>query len=294
MRLLASTPPWIAPPYGLISSAYEPVAPDGASDHWMQGFHFRPHPASSALGFIRPGVDCPPTVIPPGTRPVDAQLDLVDGEPFTIGYGTMCDTRRGLQAIEQQARDTFNAVKSTLLESAFSINPDVAGVGAGLNTPYLTAPTADVLGGGLPVSSARGLQMCTQYLARAGGGGLGMIHATPAIAVALHALGLISKQGNRLVTLRGDVVIVGAGYTGYGPRPDSATLPLIPGSVSEHWMFATGPVVVHQLDVPFLDGDTMQGVDRATNTVEVRVSQDIAVWFDTDVHCGVLIETASL
>lgn len=292
--LLEQPFPWIAPPYGLLSSAYEPVAPEALPDRWMQGYHFRPHPASSALGFIRPGIECPPVPIPAGARPVDAQLDTIDGEPYTIGYGTVCDTRRGLASIEQQATSTFNAVKSTLLESAFVINPDAAGVGVGLNAPYLSAPTTPILGGGTPVSSARALQMITQHLARQGGGGLGMVHITPAVFIALLALGLVTKQGNRMVTARGDVVVVGSGYPGFGPRPDVATPPLDPGNVSHHYIYGSGPVVVHQVDAPFLDGDTMRNVDRATNTVEVRVSQDIAVIADPALFCAVCVETASL
>lgn len=283
-KTLLSPPPVLEARHGLIASAWPDLNADDG-ERWRGGFEFAPRRAGTIQGTSFDVCVTPAA----GKMDPEETPDLVPTTPHLLKVGITCEAKIGEDVLRQKALAEFASVQSRLLE--FYVATDAESTGAlALNS---LPSGGDLTGVGSAVSVERGIQLLSEALAGSGGGGLGMLHLTPAAGVKLNDFDLTSQNG-RLQTRRGDVVVIGAGYPG---ATDGATTP---PSATEHWIYATGPAL-YRLSDPWVDGDLdRHGVasdsraamylDRGDNEMTVNAFRFGACWWDPAVHYGVLVD----
>ena len=225
------------------------------------------------------GIDNKPslTVTDPADRP-----GTYDVRPFAIDTVFECDAK-GFQVIDFQGRveRQLAAGTSKAMEYEFATGSLVP------ENPNL--PTgATVLGGGAAFSAKEAFVLLGQYLSNTAHGGIGMMHA-PTLVVDewLQDFGgnAIKEQGDRLRTVnRGDIIISGTGYTGYGPG-------MIVPEVGQAWVYATSPVQYRLGSIMVFPDRIGDALDRAKNNIEYRAIRQAAVGFDPCRHAAVLVQT---
>lgn len=101
--------------------------------------------------------------------------------------------------------------------------------------------------------------------------GQGYIHVPPEALPTLAAWDLVTEQGDLLYTPRGNIVIVGDGYTGSGP--DGAAAPA--GSI---WIYATGAMFGYRSEV--LMQQPPDSFDRVENTYKLIAERVYVLGFE--------------
>lgn len=110
--------------------------------------------------------------------------------------------------------------------------------------------------------------------------GVGVIHVTPMIAVALDAYGLLKKVGEQIKTLQGNLVAIGNGYPGTSPA--GAT------TAGAEWMYATGAVFAYRSNqVQFR---RQESLDRSENTLKMIAERTYVLGWDC-CHFAIPIST---
>lgn len=146
-------------------------------------------------------------------------------------------------------------------------------------TPHLASGDAVTQWqGGDPLGLVDGLAGLVQGIAD-NGLGSGMIHARPSLVTKWTALNLLYREGGKLYTYTGQLVVPGTGYTGSAPDGTDATL-------TSEWAYATELVQVHRGPVVTAgEGDMAATLDRTTNTVRVWAQQVYSVIFN---NCAIV------
>lgn len=202
--------------------------------------------------------------------------------PFAIDSVFECDAA-GFQVVDFRGRAErqLAAGTSKALEFEFATGTLVP------DNPNLVTG-ATVLGGGAAFPAKQAFALLGQYLSNTSHGGVGMIHA-PTLVVDewLQDFGgaAIKEQGDRLRSVnRGDVIVSGTGYPGYGP---DGIVPM----VGQAWVYATSPVQ-YRLGEMFVFPDRIsEALNRDTNDIEYRAIRQAAVGFDPCRHAAVLVQT---
>lgn len=194
-----------APFTGLIASSR--VVEEG-TERWGNGFTFAPEGCAGGGSFA----PCDP-----GTKDIPDNPGIMTVEPIGVWAGDKCSSFGFLaRDYEGRARRLLEACESKQAEREFW-RGDVARAQAWDN-PFLTDGGARVLGDGeTPVAALACLE---QALADGSCGMRGMIHATRQLVTVWSASNLIRVEGNRLLTINGNLVVSGAGYDGSGPVPE--------------------------------------------------------------------------
>jgi len=111
-----------------------------------------------------------------------------------------------------------------------------------------------------------------------------MIHLTPAVAVQLDIDLSNNNAGGPLMSLSGNIIVIGGGYI--GTDPDDEPSP----DATHDWIFATGPVQARVSEI--LSGpDEVSGmVDPETNEVIYRAEKLANVSWDGALQVGVLVD----
>jgi len=102
--------------------------------------------------------------------------------------------------------------------------------------------------------------------------GQGVIHIAPEVLPTMSARGLAVKEGNHLVTTKGNLVVVGDGYTGSSPA-GAAT------SSGTSWIYATGAVFGYRASVPVIT-NARDGFDRIENTYRMIAERVYVIGFE--------------
>lgn len=102
--------------------------------------------------------------------------------------------------------------------------------------------------------------------------GVGVIHVPQGVAPVMAGLGLIRGNGNQFRTINGNLVAIGAGYTGTGPGG------VTPG-LGQGWIFATSPVFMYRSAPRLLRGDN-GNIDRSVNTIKAIIERDYLLGYD--------------
>ncbi len=150
---------------------------------------------------------------------------------------------------------------------------------------YLTeaASVTEVLNGAHNASEA--LYLLEGALADSPVGANGVIHMTRDVASLLGSRLVYSQDSSnpdkgQVMTRLGTPVVIGSGYSGNGPVGDGAAT----ASLTNKWMFATGPVDVH-LGKPEVVNDSLaQGQNVSINDMLIKAFRPAAVYFDPSVH----------
>ncbi len=182
----------------------------------------------------------------------------------------------------------MEATKSKALEFEFWTgfqNPD--NISLMQTTPNDDSHVLNPGGAAAPVAVSPGmaLMLFAQALANCGGGGRGMIHATPALVERWVTLSSISCNDKLITTCgRGDIIVNGTGYLGWGPTGQP-----IP-SANTVWAFATGMVNVRIGEAEIYPDNINEALNRATNEVTFRGEVTAAAVFDPCCTFAVLID----
>ena len=202
--------------------------------------------------------------------------------PFAIDTVFECDAA-GFQVVDFRGRVERQLAASTskAAEYEFSTGTLVA------DNPNLVTG-ATILGGGAAFPARQAFALLGQYLSNTAHGGLGMMHA-PTLVVDEWMCDLggaaIKEQGDRLRSVnRGDIIVSGTGYTGYGPGG-------IEPEAGQAWVYATSPVQYRLGEIMIFPERLGDALNRRTNDIEYRAIRQAAVGFDPCRHAAVLVQT---
>lgn len=121
-------------------------------------------------------------------------------------------------------------------------------------------------------------------------GGLGIVHAPPSLSAPFSEAGLVKNSGERLVTQMGHLVAFGGGY------PGSSPFGVDPATVTQAWMFMSGPMTYRRSAVTIVGRRPNEYINRATNDAQLIAERTyvlnlddcciLAVLVDIDACCG--------
>jgi hypothetical protein len=143
-----------------------------------------------------------------------------------------------------------------------------------------------------PPSVARGQQILEDYLQQMGFGGQGMIHVQAQTAPNLLSARLVDgpRPGTQqLLSVLGNIIIPGAGYTGNGPAN-------VAPSTGCAYMFATDIVTIRMDDDDATEvyPDTFaEALDRHTNLITFRAKKVAAASWDAAIHACIQVTLAT-
>lgn len=294
-------PPVEPPLHGLLDTAYTPDLSgfsENERDKWEAGITFIANP-STCTDHVEPWMpwtDSPADKSEQGATAPDSVYHSV-----VLTYSTEChalpsDLNENSDRIKA-AKEAMKAGTGQAVEALFW-GPNGAGPLADLyppngpnfslsgSTPLVTGYTGDACSGILNRNALTGditaltpkqaLLALTQALANCGLGARGFIHAPVYLAEDWQEEGLIrlsdpTKVESKYITgIRGDYIVGGSGYTGYGPRGHVLETP----EDGYSWAYATGPVGV-LLSEPTFKDTTM--VDNRTNLHRIIIERTVAI-----------------
>lgn len=262
-------------PYGLWDTIQTPGS-DGT--HWQSGVTWVERCPTGDTTYDEcisvTGVGAPPE---PPVKTANVEQSIRGALPFTVHAEFECSPV-GLAGAEAIASDALARVEQTQVETAFWTG--TAG-GQPVVFPHLAADT-EVLDGDVvlqPVASpavtgadvAQALGALEQELADCYKG-QGIIHVPRAALPTLDAWNLARDDGNgHLVTLAGNLIVAGTGYTGSGP---DGTAP----AEGTTWIYATGAAWGYRSD-PYVS-QLPDSLDRTSNTLRMQAERTYVIAFE--------------
>jgi len=216
-----------------------------------------------------------------GTYRVKDEGGMVASEgfdSFVIYVAQLCSTfgiATDLPGFARRADAVLEATQSYAIEKALA-----QGVPGLPDNKYLGDP--DLVSLATNVSPIVGLS----YLENAIGatGRRGMIHLTPAVAAQLDIDLSNNNAGGPLMSLSGNVIVIGGGYI--GTDPDDEPSP----DTTHDWIFATGPVQARVSEILSGPEEVSGMVDPETNEVIYRAEKLANVSWDGALQVGVLVD----
>lgn len=276
-------PPIVTPaPYGLLSAVE--LRPDGES-FWRLGTTWQdtcPQGGST----IEPCYTSAPAVT--GTsfsKSANATRTNWGATPFTIYAEVDCSAPAFWDDKEDYVRTAFERVEQWQLERIFWTGT-VDGV-ANAALPHLAATSAVTEQGlgyvttlqlaatqvtGTAISAPMALGAVESALANCLRGVQGIIHISNDIASVLAEANLLVRDGPRLRTWNGNLVVVGNGYPRSGPDGSD------PG-LGYGWMFGTGPIFAYRSDIHVLL-ENNSALNRTDNTVKAIAERTYLLGYD--------------
>lgn len=287
-RTYVSAPAFTPLPFGLLSS-FSPFIRTPTDPHWQAGVIYE---SICAIGsttydecFSVTGTGTSvATVGPPASKAGTTEFTLRGATPFTVYAQMDCSVPgfwdRGIDAVNQ----AFTQAEQWQVENAFWTG--IAG-GQELVFPHLAADTeiydGDVLlqsavtTGASGVGVVEGIGLLESALASCYDG-VGVLHVPRALAPALADAMLLINEGGRYRTPNGNIVVLGAGYTGSAPGGTT-----VDGST---WVYATGALMIYRSPTYTING--VDALDRANNTLKPIVERNYLLGWDC-CHVGVNI-----
>lgn len=262
----------LAPPYGLVPTVEIINDPD---EYWINGAQVWGYPPGnpSAIGGCVNGTFAVKDIAEGAINPTFGAI--------TTYLAFQCTKRsfRSYDELKARLLQAFDASDSHSVASEFA-----NGIALPLN-PYLGDPDLDIIspnGAGNAISAEDGLAFLEDAIGATGRQGI--IHITPATLPALDTR--VIKEGGKLRTMNGTLVVSDGGYIGAVPA-DAADPSLDTG---ESWMFATGPVQIRRSN-PFIPQDQIeQALDRSDNTVVLYAERYYLVSWDGELQAGILVD----
>lgn len=192
-----------------------------------------------------------------------------------LGVDRMAKVKKQLDAASQKAveRELWDG-----LAAQASSSPN----------PYLSSATATVVHTGAH-DAYLGLMHLEQAISGSPTGENGVIHMTRDVASVLGSrLVFGDKDGKPFVITRlGTPVVIGSGFTGNGPVGDANAA----ASISNKWMYATGPIDVHLGNIEVVNENLGQGLDVSImqNNMRIKAVRPAAAYFDPSIHYTVRV-----
>lgn len=133
-----------------------------------------------------------------------------------------------------------------------------------------------------------------QAIASSPTGASGVIHMTRDVASLLGSkIVFASTDGGKTgkaMTRLGTEVVIGSGYSGNGPIGNAND----EASLTNRWMFATGPVEVHLSKAEIVNDSLSQGVNANINDMVIKAVRSAAVYFDPSIHFAMRVAVPAL
>lgn len=251
-------------PYGLFSTFSFRESGDG---RWQAGVVWEALACGPASGIGDPS--CDPETPTVGLPKGDAEpADAGEASPFTVYFKEKCDPV-GRVAVAQDRANTSLLLKEQMRVEQALWTGDLG------NTPNLQTVESTV-GDSSPaaVLAAITLGLRRDY------GGLGTIHVGLIGAAVLEDADLLKRDGDRVRTIYGDAVSIGAGYLEVdgGPLLGAADA----GNV---WIIASPPVFGYRSEVFTSSERTGDLLDRGNNDFYGVAERTYLLGFDP---CGVI------
>lgn len=260
-------------PYGLLSVAQEPVSVEDG-DRWALGADIWSYPPDA------PGAWNPCNYVgSPPYKDEGERIPLPQFGSFQLYLPMTCNTRsigNDFAEWRRRATDVFNAVEGYGAEREFALANVIT------DNPSLVADAHIIDGTG--VDPAEGLALLENYLAEAGFGRQGVIHADPATVTRWNKEFYLDTQGGVMRTRIGTPVAVGTGYVGIVPDGEGAL------GAAEGWAFATGPILARRGAVELVPESYAEALDRVNNVATVMTERAYLIAWDTVVHGAILID----
>lgn len=287
-RLTVDPPAFTPQPYGLMSVVSTVSA---NTPHWQNGITWQSR-CMSPMGnatydecIAVTGIGDPP----PEPSAKTENVELIDrgATPFTVYAKFECSTTSVADA-NKIATDALARSETWQVERIFW-----TGIvdGKVIAFPHLAATTplddaqgimiqsAAITVTGSPVDIATGLGLLEAELADCYNG-VGVIHVPIELLPTLDAHGLVKATNGILKTLNGNLVAVGAGYTGSSPAG-------VAPATGTTWMYATGALMMYRGDVRI--APLNDSINRANNTVKMIAERTYVLGWDC-CHAAVLID----
>lgn len=265
-RRFVSSPTFNPMPYGLMSVA--DMRP--AVDHWQNGIEWEDYCGSAgATTYNLCNASAPAASGRANSKSDNAGLVRYGATPFTVYTEVDCAPIDFYERANDVATAALARVENYRVEEAFySGTVDST---ADIVLPHLASDAAITDGDvilqrqavtvtGVAVDVINGLAALEAALASCYMG-TGVIHVPQYLAPVLTSYNLIVRDGARYRTVNGNLVAIGAGYSGASPSGVASD------DMTNMWMYATGPVFVYR-DAPRLLNTDNAGVVRSTNLIK--------------------------
>ena len=278
----------------LVECALPGPAPDG--ERWTNGVEWRPYTDSGVGGAYDP---CNVGTLNPGTLAGKQTADV-----FALWEAESCTTASDERFIAAE-RATALLLATTSKKIAKELWRGDVAQAAGWSNRRLNNPTAagnlGKINGGAAVNRVAAFAALEQALGEQSSGAVGYIHCTRRTASFWVQDHLVRRQGSRLVSELGTVIICDAGYDG------SDNTGAFTANGTTAWAYATGPVRVwvsepevqsaHQANppgLPDISGEPIgEVITRSTNLLTLRAYRYAVATFDSTTHVGVLVDHAA-
>jgi hypothetical protein len=203
----------------------------------------------------------------------------VEVEDFSSTFGLL-GVDRIAKIKKQLEAGTQKAVEKELWDG-------VSATAASNTNTFLASSDAEVVAAGAK-DAYMALYHLEQAISESPLGEQGVIHMTRDVASVLGSritLGEGKDGGFFIQTRLGTPVIVGSGYSGNGPAGDENAA----ASISNKWVYATGPVDVHLGKIEVVNENLGQGVDASINNMRLKATRPAAAYFDPSIHYAVRV-----
>lgn len=263
------TAPPAAPP--LVSLLTSAVVVTGA-ERWQGGFDYE----TETCGLDNTGTFDPCNT---GSKTVVASNDTIEVEPFGIWVGESCSSLGAVTRDWQgRVRRKLLACQSRLIESELLLGTQARAASPDWPNKYLTQYTSDTLSAAA-VTPTDALACLEEYLSSCNCGAQGMIHASRQVVTHWANNGLVQREGDKILSTVGTIIVPGSGYDGSGPATSVGGAPqaAADGSI---WAYATGMVHVYLDDILITPGSIAHALDRTTNLITYRAERLVAYSWD--------------
>lgn len=288
-------PPTFTPlPFGLLTSLATEIRSPG-DPHWELGVTYEPLCGVGSSTYSKcvsvTGSGTAPAPNPPSKAATNT-LSSRGATPFAPFVEVDCSAPGFWDRAEDTAEAALTRVEQFQVERTFW-----TGLANGVTVafPHLAASSAvtDENGvvlqtavtqvtGGAVLDVIEGIGLLEAALAGCYEG-VGVLHVPRALAPAMAFGMLLIREGSRYRTPNGNIVVLGAGYT--GSSPDGV---VTPGS---QWVYATGMPFIYRSRPRVLQ--VGQSIDRGKNTVKAIAERTYVIGWDC-CHFGARISTGGV
>lgn len=280
-RGIYPAPALVNAPCGILS-VVDAITPStsGYNDLWERGlsYEFESQPTSRLLtvndDVVIGGTLFDGTGLKPFRDyiPFFIEAELLKSMLGLTGEDRFAEVLRQLEASTQKAveRELWTGIAATANANA---------------NDYLTKASTVTEVSDAAHSAAKALQLLEGALAGSPVGAGGVIHMTRDVASILDTrikyYPNLSDPAKGFATTRiGTPVVIGSGYTGQGIVGDvDAT-----ASLTNKWMFATGPLAVLLGESEVVNDTLAQGANTSINDMRIKALRSAAVYFDPSCH----------
>jgi len=275
--------PGITPtPCGLLSVARVMTHTSRAYDErWIRGFSYI-YDTEGTLRILTTDDD----VVTGGELFDSEGLDRYkDYEPFYVEVEDFSSTF-GLLGVDRIAKIKKQLEVGTQKAVEKELWDGVAATAAANTNTFLASSDADVVVAGAK-DAYHALYHLEQAMSESPLGEQGVIHMTRDVASVLGSRITFGELDGKFFTQTrlGTPVIIGSGYSGNGPEEDANA----EASISNKWMYATGPIDVHLGKIEVVNENLGQGVDASINNMRLKATRPAAAYFDPSIHYAVRV-----